>query len=126
MYTLKVVAMIEDTVVETERRVAFRKLELVQEPLSQGLSFYFKVNDKAIFMKGSNWIPAHVIPTLNNYDTYYDLLYSAKEAHMNMLRVSGCIIYRKRESNVLYIARFGEAASMKWMSSTALLTSWVS
>ena len=90
MYTLKVVATFESgSVVETERRVAFRTLDLVQEPLSQGLSFYFKVNGQAIFMKGSNWIPAHVIPTMNSYDTYYDLLYSAKEAHMNMLRVSG-------------------------------------
>ena len=28
----------------------------------QGLSFYFRVNGKDIFMKGSNWIPAHVLP----------------------------------------------------------------
>ena len=28
----------------------------------QGLSFYFKINGQAIFMKGSNWIPAHVLP----------------------------------------------------------------
>ena len=75
------------------RRVGFRTVELVQEPLSQGLSFYFKINNKPIFMKGSNWIPAHVIPTLNTRDQYYDLLYSAREAHMNMLRVWGGGIY---------------------------------
>ena len=57
-------------------------MELVQEPLAvdmdvkkvkkdnnillsflpQGLSFYFKINGQPIFMKGSNWIPAHVLP----------------------------------------------------------------
>ena len=78
------------------RRVGFRTVQLVQEPLSQGLSFYFKVNGEPIFMKGSNWIPANVIP---KYDDYYyrDLLYSAKEAHMNMLRVWGGGIYEFNE-----------------------------
>ena len=70
----------------------------------QGLSFYFKINGRPIFMKGSNWIPAHVLPEqvckesnwkwslLDFYqvtrDYIYDLLYSAKEANMNMLRVN--------------------------------------
>ena len=60
----------------------FRTVELVQEPLAvdmdvkkvkktskfclylftQGLSFYFKINGQPIFVKGSNWIPAHVLP----------------------------------------------------------------
>ena len=69
------------------KRVAFRTVELVQEPLVQGLSFYFKVNSLPIFMKGSNWIPAHVLPEQVTREYIYDLLYSAKEAHMNMLRV---------------------------------------
>ena len=43
-------------------RVAFRTVELVQEPMEQGLSFYFRVNGQPMFMKGSNWIPAHVLP----------------------------------------------------------------
>ena len=30
--------------------------------LLQGLSFFFKINGQPIFMKGSNWIPAHVLP----------------------------------------------------------------
>lgn len=36
-------------------------MELVQEPLegSTGLSFYFRINGRPIFLKGSNWIPAH-------------------------------------------------------------------
>jgi beta-mannosidase len=27
-----------------------------------GLSFYFKINGIPMFMKGSNWIPAHILP----------------------------------------------------------------
>ena len=74
------------------RKVGFRTVELIQEPLSQGLSFYFKVNGKTVFMKGSNWIPANVLGKYDE-DYYMDLLWSAKEAHMNMLRVWGGGIY---------------------------------
>lgn len=42
-------------------QVFFRTVELVQEPLkdSTGLSFFFRINGRPIFLKGSNWIPAH-------------------------------------------------------------------
>lgn len=42
-------------------QVYFRTVELVQEPIigSPGLSFYFRINGKPVFLKGSNWIPAH-------------------------------------------------------------------
>ena len=92
LYDLEVVLRSEaDTDIQS-RKVGFRTVELVQEPLVEGLSFYFRVNGQPIFMKGSNWIPAQVIPgTDNGY--YYDLLYSAKEANMNMLRVWGGGIY---------------------------------
>ena len=85
-----------------------RTIELIEEPLSRGRTFFFRVNGVDIFAKGSNWIPAHVLPgffyqtklifplqglvsiTEKVTDEYiYDLLYSAKEAHMNMLRVWG-------------------------------------
>ena len=79
------------------KKVAFRTVELVQEPLEQGLSFYFRVNSEAIFMKGSNWIPAHVLPEQVSSEYMSELLYSAKEANMNMLRVWGGGIYELEE-----------------------------
>ena len=92
LYDLTVVLRTEADTDLQSRKVGFRTVELVQEPLLQGLSFFFRVNGKPIFMKGSNWIPAHVIPGSDpNY--YYELLYSAKEANMNMLRVWGGGIY---------------------------------
>lgn len=40
-------------------RFGFRKVELIERPIngSDGLSFYFQINDQAIFAKGANWIP---------------------------------------------------------------------
>ena len=55
----------------------------------RGRTFKFNVNGIDIFAKGSNWIPAHVLPEKVTEEYIYDLLYSAKEAHMNMIRVWG-------------------------------------
>jgi beta-mannosidase len=75
------------------RAFAFRVIELDQRLLDVGRAFYFLVNARPIFMKGSNWIPAHVLPERVTADYLRDLLYSAKEANMNMLRVWGGGIY---------------------------------
>jgi len=48
----------------------FRTVELVQEPIpgSPGLSFYFRINGRPIFIKGSNWIPADSFQDRVTYD----------------------------------------------------------
>lgn len=77
----------------------FRKVDLVQAPIhgSAGLSFYLKINDRPIFAKGSNWIPADAFPTRASSDNYTNLLQSAKDANMNILRVWGGGIYESDE-----------------------------
>ena len=40
-----------------ESYFAFRTVELVQDKIKDGHSFYFKINQKPIFMSGSNFIP---------------------------------------------------------------------
>jgi len=80
--------------------VGFRTVELVEEPLEKGMSFYFRVNGVPIFAKGSNFVPASIFPELSaKEDTIRHLLLSAKEAHMNMLRVWGGGVY---ESELFY------------------------
>lgn len=31
---------------------------------AQGLTFFFKINGYPVFMKGSNWIPTHILPEM--------------------------------------------------------------
>lgn len=66
----------------------------------EGNSFYFKVNDIPIFAKGSNLIPINILPERGqNETTIRYLLQSAKDVHMNMLRVWGGGVY---ESDTFY------------------------
>lgn len=58
--------MIDEKVI----RVGFRNIKLSQERTSDGLMFYFIVNDVPMFMKGSNWIPSSVLPE-SSYDENY-------------------------------------------------------
>uniref|UniRef100_A0AAR2LMV0 Beta-mannosidase n=1 Tax=Pygocentrus nattereri TaxID=42514 RepID=A0AAR2LMV0_PYGNA len=80
-----------------ERLIAFRTVELVQEPIleSPGRSFYFRINGQPIFLKGSNWIPAHAFQDQVTADRLTQLLVSAQMAHMNVLRVWGGGIYEQ-------------------------------
>nr|CAD7442486.1 unnamed protein product [Timema bartmani] len=76
-------------------RYGFRKVSLIQDKLTpKGLTFYLKVNGVAMFAKGSNWIPAHILPELSvDERTYKNLLTAARDANMNMLRVWGGGVY---------------------------------
>lgn len=69
------------------------KIELVQKPDSVGRSFYFTINDRPVFMKGANWIPADMFLPRLTKAKYRQLLVAAKEANINMIRVWGGGIY---------------------------------
>lgn len=100
LYLLTVTATTSTNVKQKTIHIGFRTVELVQKPLKQGLSFYFKINNIPIFAKGSNFIPASIFPELTaQMDTIKHLLKSAKKANMNMLRVWGGGLY---ESELFY------------------------
>ncbi|XP_029170747.1 beta-mannosidase [Nylanderia fulva] len=100
LYYLTTTLTTANDVLHKRIRVGFRTIELVEEPLEKGLSFYFRVNDVPIFAKGSNFIPASVFPEWGaKENTIRHLLLSAKETHMNMLRVWGGGVY---ESKLFY------------------------
>ncbi|XP_054470134.1 beta-mannosidase [Anoplopoma fimbria] len=84
-------------ILNTESKVYFRSVELVQEPVvgSPGLSFYFRINGKPIFLKGSNWIPAHSFQDQVTPAVLRNLLQSAVDASMNALRVWGGGVYEQ-------------------------------
>lgn len=62
-------------------------------------SFVFSVNGRRFFSKGANYIPPRVLYATNSFDDYEDILLSARDAHMNMLRVWGGGVY---ESEMFY------------------------
>ena len=62
-------------------------------------SFQFIVNNKPIFIKGANWIPADSFLDRLNIRKYQKLLELAKDANLNLLRVWGGGIY---ENNSFY------------------------
>ncbi len=74
---------------------ALRRVRLAQEADSEGRSFVFEVNGRRIFCKGADWIPADsFIPRISD-DAYEFLLRSARDAHMNMIRVWGGGFYEQ-------------------------------
>ncbi|KAI1286843.1 Beta-mannosidase [Halotydeus destructor] len=81
-------------------RIGFRTIELIQDPVEPtGATFYFKVNGVPLFMKGSNWIPAEVLPETVTEEYVKSLLTIAQKSNMNMLRVWGGGVY---ESDYFY------------------------
>jgi hypothetical protein len=79
------------------RRIGLRTLELQREKDRWGASFRFAVNGVPFFAKGANWIPAHsFVAGLTRADYERDLR-SAREAHMNMIRVWGGGIYESED-----------------------------
>ncbi|XP_061389605.1 beta-mannosidase-like [Musca vetustissima] len=82
--------------------IGFRTVELVEDPVAEGTgnTFLFKVNDKEIFMKGSNYIPSHILPEYSRDSARIKhLLLAAKDTHQNMIRIWGGGIY---ESDFFY------------------------
>ena len=88
-----------DRVDVTRKVIGFRTVELVQEPgpFSHGLSFYFRINGRKLFLKGSNWIPARTCPANVTSELLMNLLGGTRDANMNVLRVWGGGVYESDE-----------------------------
>ncbi|XP_074621732.1 beta-mannosidase-like [Acropora palmata] len=81
------------------RKIGFRKVRLVQEQIKQstGLGFHFEINDLPIFLKGANWIPADAFEDRVTSSVLRNLLQSAADANMNVIRNWGGGIYQHDE-----------------------------
>lgn len=80
---------------QTSQKIGLRTVELITDKTAQGSVFYFKINGKAIFMKGANYIPQDHLQNRVKSQHYHDLLNNVKQANMNMLRVWGGGIYEQ-------------------------------
>ncbi len=80
------------------RLIGFRTVELVQHNYSAGIngtSFYFRINSRPIFVKGSNWIPPDSFQERVTDQKIQQLLISAQLVGINMLRIWGGGIYER-------------------------------
>ncbi len=80
-------------------KVGLRNIELVHEDDDHGKCFYFRINGRQVFIKGSNCLPVdYFIPRVQEKD-YIRLLKDAAATNMNMLRLWGGAIY---EEDIFY------------------------
>ncbi len=91
LYNLRLEILAENglTVDRWEKSIGLRTIELDRHQDAFGECFQFKVNNRPIFAKGANWIPAHSFVTEAGPETYKDLINSSAAVGMNMLRVWG-------------------------------------
>jgi beta-mannosidase len=71
------------------RQIGIRTAELLADPDEAGSRFAFRINGREIFCRGANWIPADALFSLSSREKTEDLLRSAVDANMNMIRVWG-------------------------------------
>ncbi|WP_116133889.1 glycoside hydrolase family 2 protein [Tropicimonas sp. IMCC34043] len=71
------------------RRIGLRQIELVSEPDEIGRSFLVRVNGRPVFCRGANWIPADALAGRITREGVRELLQSAADANMNMIRIWG-------------------------------------
>jgi beta-mannosidase len=101
LYNLSLLVTLDGKTLSKSKLIGFRSIEIIEEPVSDdpshGLSFYFRINNVDIFLKGSNWIPADSFQELIDERRFSDLLGSAVLANMNVMRVWGGGLYEKEE-----------------------------
>lgn len=94
LYDLEVELLQDDKILDAQKfRIGLRTIELDRHVDQWGESFQFVINGVPVFAKGANWIPAHSFVNEVSRADYDNLITSAVEANMNMLRVWGGGIY---------------------------------
>ena len=69
--------------------IGLRSFELVREPIGQEESFYFRINGRMMYSKGSNLVPLNIFQDKIDVGHILDVIWSAKRAHFNTIRVWG-------------------------------------
>ena len=95
LYTLRVDVKKDGKVIDSvTRKIGFRKIEVdrSQHPV-EGNYFTIKVNNRPVFMKGGNWVPADLIYSSVDRNRLEKLVDMAVDANFNILRVWGGGLY---------------------------------
>jgi beta-mannosidase len=75
----------EDGDYSVTKEIAFRTIDAD----TKNGALCFRVNGRAVFAKGANWIPADALPSRQTDEKIRSLLTAAVQANMNMIRVWG-------------------------------------
>lgn len=78
-----------------EDQIAIRRVDLITNKDQHGESFFFAINDEAVFCKGANYIPIDFFQNRVSHDDYDRVLEDVVDANMNMIRVWGGGIYEE-------------------------------
>ena len=89
-YTVRIA---RDIAAQGTLNTGLRSIELRREVTKTGKSFAFVVNGIAIFAKGADVIPFDSFPNRATPEIHRQILQSARDAHMNMVREWGGGIY---------------------------------
>jgi Beta-galactosidase/beta-glucuronidase len=90
LYTVDVTLEADGEVQTVTRRTGVRKVEVDQSPHPvEGKHFTLKINDRPIFCKGGNWVPADMLYSTVPPERYRELVDVALAANFNLLRVWG-------------------------------------
>jgi beta-mannosidase len=93
MYAFQVRLGGDEVLYQAARAIGLRTVELRRDRDAWGTGFAFVVNGIPVFAKGANLIPFDSFPTRVGEAQMRQVLTSARDAHMNMLRVWGGGIY---------------------------------
>lgn len=90
-YTLQVDLQLDGNTIDSDtRKIGFRRIEVDQSKHpEEGTYFTININNRPIFMKGANWVPADMIYSRVDKKKTEDLVNLALDANFNMLRIWG-------------------------------------
>ena len=95
-------------ITQKNQQIGVRRIELIHKKDSLGTSFYFRVNGKALFIKGANYVPQSMFPgTETNPKNILDHIMAS---NMNMIRIWGGGIYESDE----FYAQCDRAGILVW------------
>lgn len=100
LYPAEVKLKLDDQDIDiVEENIGVRRLEWIidSDQGGEGNSFYLKVNGKPLFAKGAVYLPPHnLIPDIS-VQRHEQIIQSATDANMNLIRIWGGTIYESDE-----------------------------
>ncbi|MFP4382378.1 MAG: beta-mannosidase [Candidatus Sumerlaeia bacterium] len=98
-YEIKVTLCIDGkNVAETAQKIGFRRVVVKQDPHPDGGTYFtFEINNRKVFCKGGNWVPADMIYSAVDRERTERLIDLGIEANFNMLRIWGGGLYETED-----------------------------